>query len=123
MAVQLQPPSPGDEARSWEGQVDTGVILLRGRDRRFAGTAASVSFCRRVPRTPGQSGRTPEHQTGCQFIFMRRRCSLAFDLVQQGLKGNFGQLVLRHLNCRKGRNCKLSQADLVETDYRDVRSE
>jgi hypothetical protein len=38
------------------------------------------------------------------------------DLMQKGIEGNLGQIVLRHLNRRQWRNRELSQMDIVETD-------
>lgn len=53
------------------------------------------------PSNLGQSGGAPEHQTGGQFVFVAFvRGWVAFDLVQESLESNLGQLLLGHLNRR-----------------------
>lgn len=44
---------------------------------------------------------------------------LAFYVVQQRAEGDLGQLVLRHLHCRKWRDSRFSHAD-VGPDARDI---
>src|ERR1022692_353794 len=113
--------SPGNVR--WDraaGRETTNPLLTRGRDPRPVGPGPFWGHGW-VPAGLGKSGGTPEHQTGSQFIFVPLMSGrFAFDLVQQGLEGNLGQLVLGHLNRRERRNSKLRQVDIVETDYRKV---
>src|SRR5215469_522980 len=64
-----------------------------------------------------QRRRSPQHQAGDQFIFVMLMRAGLVHFIQQSLKGNLGQLVLRHLHGGERWNRKLSKVDVVESNH------
>src|SRR5438874_10546712 len=70
---------------------------------------------------PVHRGRLAQDKVGFQDVFRPVRIgSLSFYVIQKGLKGQAGQLRLRHLNCAERWEDILTETNVVETDDGEI---